>query len=106
MTPCSKVEEETNKKGASKKNCSALEAMHVLLNWEHIFSLPNETSQHMVAALQHPEIYVERVNGALKCQKHLSNVPFVTRLSLHPCGRRVTSQYHAKVHNARPMHYN
>ena len=56
MISCSELEEETYEEGASKENCSgetdkivtAIEAMPICLNWGHIFSLPNETRQHMV----------------------------------------------------------
>jgi len=84
MTSCYELEEEIDEEGDSKENCSgekdkivaALEAMPICLNWGHIFSLPNETYQHMVIALQHPEIYAEKVKGLpLKCQKHPSSVP-------------------------------
>ena len=74
MTSCSEVEEKTDKEGASKENCSgetnktvpALKAMPICLNWGHIFSLPNETHQHMIVALQHQKIYANRVKGAVK----------------------------------------
>jgi len=67
MTSSSEMEEETDDEGASKKNCvgeadktmTALEAMPICLNWGHIFSLPNETRQHMVVTLQHPKIYAK-----------------------------------------------
>jgi len=69
MTSCLELEEETYEEGVSKENCSeetdktvaTLEAIPVCLNWGQIFSLPNETRQHMVATLQHPKIYAERV---------------------------------------------
>jgi len=72
MTSCSKLEEETDEEGVSKENCSgetdktvaALEAMLICLNWGQIFSLPNETCQHMVIALKHLEVYAEKVKGA------------------------------------------
>ena len=56
---CSELEDETNEEGISKGNCSeqmnkavaALKAMLICLNWGEIFSLPNETHQHMVIAL-------------------------------------------------------
>jgi len=74
MTSCSELEEETDEEGVSKENCSgetdkivvALEAMPICLNWRQIFSLPNETRQHMVIAFQHPEIYGERVKSVVK----------------------------------------
>ena len=69
MASCFELEEETDEDGVSKENCSgetdkivtALEAMAICLNWGHIFSLPNETHEHMVIALQYPEIYAKRV---------------------------------------------
>jgi len=45
------------------------EAMPIRWNWGHIFSLPNETRQHMVLALQHPEIYAKRVKGVVEMSK-------------------------------------
>ena len=74
MTWCFEFEEETNDEGVSKENFSgkadkivdALNAMPICLNCEQIFSLPNETCQHMVIALQHPEIYAEKVKGAVE----------------------------------------
>ena len=39
--------------------------MPICLNWWQIFSFPNEMCQHMVIALQHPEIYAEKVKGAI-----------------------------------------
>jgi len=74
MTSCSELEEETDEEGISKKNCSremnktvaALKALPICLNWGQIFSFPNETRQHMVIALQHSEIYAEKVKGAVE----------------------------------------
>ena len=74
MISCFELEEETDKEGASKKNCSGerdktvatLKAMPICLNWGQIFGLPNETHQHKVIALQHPEIYAERVKGVVE----------------------------------------
>jgi len=59
VTSYLELEEETNEEAVSKENCSketdktvaALEAMPVCLNWGQVFSLPNETCQHMVIAL-------------------------------------------------------
>jgi len=51
------------------KTVAALEAMPIQLNWGHIFSLPNKTCQHMVVALQHPEIFANRVKGVVKMSK-------------------------------------
>jgi len=61
MTSCSELEEEIDEEGASKENCLgetdklvvAQEAMPICLNWGKIFSLLNETRQHMVIVLQH-----------------------------------------------------
>ena len=74
MISCFELEEETDEEGASKENCSGktnktmptLEVMPICLNWGQIFSLPNMTRQHMVIALQHPEIYAERVKGVVE----------------------------------------
>jgi len=74
MTSCSELEEEAKKEGLSNENCSrekdktvaALETMPVCLNCGQIFSLPDETRQHMVIALKHPEIYAERVKGVVE----------------------------------------
>jgi len=83
------LEEETNEQGASKENClgemnktvAALEAMPICLNWGQIFSLPNKTRQHVVIALQHPEIYAEKVKGVIEMSENPANVHFITRLS-------------------------
>ena len=45
---------------------AALEAMPIRLNWENMFNLPNETRQQMVVALQHSEIYADRVKGVVE----------------------------------------
>jgi len=74
MTSCSELEEEIDEEGVRKENYSretdkivaALEAMLVCLNWGQIFSLPNEIHQHTVITLQHLEIYIERVKGAVE----------------------------------------
>jgi len=73
MTSCSKVEEESdtedgrqeNSLGEMDKTLDALEAIPVRLNWEQIFSQPNETHQHMVIALKHPELFSDKVNWAI-----------------------------------------
>ena len=86
MTSCFEAEEETDKEGGSKENFPRetdmttviLEAMPMRLNWEHIFSLPNATLQHMVDALQHPEIYADKVKSVVEMSKNPSNVPLVT----------------------------
>jgi len=70
MTSCSEVEEYTKEEDGRQENSSpekdktlvALEATSVLLNWGQIFSLPNETRQHMVATLKHPELFADKVN--------------------------------------------
>ena len=79
MTSCSELEEETEEEGVSKENCSeetdkivaSLEAVPVCLKWGQIFSFPNKTCQHMVIALKHAEIYVERVKGAVEMAETL-----------------------------------
>jgi len=83
MTSCSKVEEETNKEDDRQENSlreiektlSALEAIPIHLNWGQIFSFSNQTRQHMVATLQHPEIYVDKVKGVAET----SSVPKILR---------------------------
>ena len=53
------VKEDIDEEGGNKKNCSgetdktlaALDVIPMRMNWGHIFSLPNEMRQHMVAAL-------------------------------------------------------
>jgi len=45
------------------KTVATLEAM---LKLGQILSFPNETCQHMVIALQHLEIYAEKVKGAIE----------------------------------------
>jgi len=42
-----------------------------MLKLGKIFSFANETCQHMVIALKHPEIYVERVKGAVEMSETL-----------------------------------
>jgi len=61
MTSCFEVEEESNERqensiGEIDKTLAALEAIPVCLNWGQIFSLPNETCQHMLTALRHPKL--------------------------------------------------
>jgi len=51
------------------KTLSTLEAMVMHLNWGQIFSLPNETHQHMVTALQCPEHYAKRVEDVREMPK-------------------------------------
>jgi len=56
MTSCCEVEEDTDQEGGNKENCSGetdktVVALEVMANWGHIFSLPDETRQHMVVAL-------------------------------------------------------
>jgi len=73
MTSCFELEEEIDEEGANKETClgeidrtvATLEAMLICLNWGQIFSCPNETYQHMVIALQHPKIYVEKVKDVV-----------------------------------------
>jgi len=72
MTSCSELDEEIDEEGVSMENYSketdktvtTPEAMPICLNWGQIFSLPSETRQHLVIALQHPKVYVEKVKGA------------------------------------------
>ena len=54
--------------------------MPVYLNWEKIYSLPNEMHQNMVAALKHAEVFDDKVNeiiprenGGLLVNKELYN---------------------------------
>jgi len=88
MTSCSEIEEEIGRwqQGELPKkdgrNYGYLEAMPMCMNWGHIFSLPNETHQHMVVAFQHPQIYTDKVMGIVKMSKHPSYMPLVARLSL------------------------
>ena len=73
MTSCSKVEEEIGEEDGKQENSSGdtdeivatLEAMPMPLNWGKIFSLPNETSQHMIIALKHLEFFADKVNWAI-----------------------------------------
>ena len=46
------------------KTLAALEATPVRLNWGQIFSLPDEARHHMAAALEHPELFVDKVYRA------------------------------------------
>ena len=68
MSSCSKVEEETNEEENSPREMGktwvALEAKLICLNCDQIFSLPNETQQHMVITLKHLELYADKVKGA------------------------------------------
>jgi len=72
MTSCSEVEEETNDEdcrqenspGETDKTLATLEAMPIRLNWGQIFSFPNKTRQHMIAALKNSEIYADKDKGA------------------------------------------
>jgi len=112
------------------KTGAELEAMLICLNWGHIISLPSETRQHMAIALQHPEVYAEKVKGAaemldisVQCASCNMVVTFIDDnllLGPKPHNRalfvigntkeqkvdRVSCQYHGKVHNTRPRHHN
>ena len=61
MTSCFEVEEVSDERHENSlceinKTLAALEAIPVCLNWGQIFSLPNETCQHMLTALRHPKL--------------------------------------------------
>jgi len=70
MTSCFEVEEETGKEDGRQENSpaemdkplAALEVILVRLNRGPILSLPEEMRQHMVAALKHQELCIDKVN--------------------------------------------
>ena len=69
MTSCSELEEEedegSNRQEESPrvadKTLTVLEALPARMGWGQIFCLPDEMRQHVVAALQHLELYADRV---------------------------------------------
>jgi len=89
MTSCSELEEEIDEEGASKENCFgetnkivvALEAMPVRLNCGR--SLVCLTRHASIRSLlcNTQKCMLRKSRASLKCQKHLSNVPLITRLS-------------------------
>jgi len=40
---------------------TVLEALPIRMGWGQIFCLPNKVRQHVVAALQHLELYTDKV---------------------------------------------
>jgi len=68
MTSCSEVKEEADEEDGRQENSSvemdrtmdALKALPICLNWGKIFSLPDETHQHMVIALKHQKSSLTR----------------------------------------------
>jgi len=71
MTSCSEAKEELDGEdgrqesslGEIDKTLAALEAILARLNWGQIFSLCDETRQHMVVALAHPNSLLTRSIG-------------------------------------------
>ena len=47
--------------GETNKTLAVLEALPIRVNLEKIFRLPNDTSQHLVIALQHSKLYTNKV---------------------------------------------
>jgi len=71
MTSCYELENEEDEKEAKlekpPKNdgeaLTSLEALPVCDDWRQIFSLPKEIRQQIVASLQHPKLYVDKVKS-------------------------------------------
>jgi len=71
MTSCSELEEDedegSDKQGESPriadKTLTILEALPARMGWGQIFCLLDEMRQHIVAALQHPELYADKIKG-------------------------------------------
>jgi len=69
MTSCSELEEEenegSNRRGESlqvaDKTLTVLEALPPRMGWGQIFYLPDEMCQHVVVALQYPELYADKI---------------------------------------------
>ena len=72
MASCFEVEEEADKEDNREGNSSeetnktvaAFKAMLMRLNWGQIFILSDETRQHMVTAIKHPELIANKVSWA------------------------------------------
>jgi len=71
MTSCYELENEEDGKEAKlekpPKNdgeaLTSLEALPIYDDWRQIFSLPKEMREQIVAALQHPKLYVDKVKS-------------------------------------------
>jgi len=77
MTSCSELEEEEDEgsdrqeesPGVADKTLTVLEALPARMGWEQIFCLLDEMRQHVVAALEHLELYTDKikdVGGSMK----------------------------------------
>ena len=72
MTSCYELEDEEDENEAKlekpAKNdgevLTILETLPTCDDWRQIFSLPKEIRQQIVAALQHPKLYVDKVKSA------------------------------------------
>ena len=69
MTSCSELEEEEDEGSDGQeespqladKTLTILKALPSHMGWGQIFCLPHEMRQHVIAALQHPEIYADKI---------------------------------------------
>ena len=90
MTSCSKVEEKTGKEDGRQKNSlveidktlATLKTIPIRLHWGKILSLPDETCQHMVAALKHPKLFADKVNWVVLRENGVLPVSKMTKAPL------------------------
>ena len=72
MTSCYEMEDEEEgdeeklKKysESEEKTLTILQALLASTDWRQIFNFPEEICQHVVVAMQHPELYAEKVKDA------------------------------------------
>ena len=81
MTSCYELENDENEKEAKlekpPKNDGealiSLETLPICGEWRKIFSLPKEICQQIVTALQHPKLYVDKVESAGQLVKDVAH---------------------------------
>ena len=81
MTSCYELENEGDEEEAKLKKSPkndgealpSLEALPICDDWRQIFSLPKEIRQQIVAALQHPKLYVDKVKSAGQPMKDVAH---------------------------------
>ena len=69
MTSCSELEEEEDEGSdgqeespqVADKTVTVLKVLPFHMGWGQIFCLPHEMHQHVVAPLQHPELYADKI---------------------------------------------
>ena len=89
------------------------------MGWGQIFCLPDEVRQHVVAALQHIELYTDKIKdvgasteGPVQCASSNTAVTFTDddlllgpKSQAHYHGWRIIRQHHAQVYNERCRHH-